>query len=150
MPPSRPLSALLATLLVALGACGDEKGAGGGGTGASSEEVPATYEEGHTRKGTYRVGWRPAGGAIPVNEPFTLELRVDTDAGPVSGATVNVRCDMPAHGHGMNVVPRVEEVGGGLYRAEGMLLHMRGEWVLGIDVVVDSVAESADFELLLQ
>ncbi len=63
---------------------------------------------------------------------------------------VSARCSMPKHGHGMNFVPQGRELGLGLYRVEGMLLHMRGRWVLGIDVILDGLAETADFELLLE
>jgi len=35
---------------------------------------------------------------------------------------------MPAHRHGMNYAPSVTALGGGRYRAEGLLFHMPGEW----------------------
>lgn len=146
-----------ATLLV-LAACG------GGGTGeegphspqgtASPEGTGQLLHSAPSRKGTYRVSWRPLGGQIPFNEPFDLEVRLaapsDDGAVPVTGAQVYVRCDMPEHGHGMNVEPRALDLGGGSYRVEGLLLHMRGRWVLGIDVVVDGTAETADFELVVE
>jgi hypothetical protein len=35
---------------------------------------------------------------------------------------------MPAHRHGMNYAAAVKPLGGGRYRAEGLLFHMAGEW----------------------
>ncbi len=55
-------------------------------------------------------------------------------------AVVSARCSIPEHGHGMNVVPQGRELGLGLYQVEGMLLHMRGRWVLGIDLILDGLA----------
>ncbi len=115
-------------------------------------EAPlGSWNLGVSRRGNFSVSWRSASGNIPLNEYFTLEVQLaDAHSGaPIEGAQVFVRCDMPAHGHGMTVEPSSIEVGGGLYRVDGMLLHMVGEWVLGIDVVVDGRAESATFPLSL-
>jgi hypothetical protein len=48
----------------------------------------------------------------------------------VCPAPESVRVDawMPAHRHGMNYVPAVQALGGGRYRATGLLFHMAGEW----------------------
>lgn len=106
-----------------------------------------------TRDGRLVVAWKPVPDPIPVDEMFELVVLV-TEAGPealpVEGAIVWVRGSMPNHGHGMNVEPRSTELGDGLYRVRGMLLHMAGRWELGIDVVHDSIAASADFELFLE
>ena len=148
-----------ATALVALlGACGPPD------TGPAPTQDPESHQRSAlSRKGSYVVSWRLETDEIPFNEPFDLEVQVsrprsgdDPQApspkagAPVEGAQVFVRCDMPAHGHGMNVEPRATELGGGRYRVEGMLLHMRGDWLLGIDVVLDGTAETADFELALE
>lgn len=106
-----------------------------------------------TRDGRLVVAWKPEPDPIPVDEPFELVVRVteaSADATPVEGAIVWVRGAMPEHGHGMNVEPRSTELGDGLYRVRGMLLHMAGHWELGIDVVDDSIAASADFEIDLE
>ena len=125
----------------------------GGGEAPAPEASPpeAPFVHDATSKGTYRVGWHAVGGEVPHNEHFSIDVDVTLANGaPVLGAAVDVRCEMPAHGHGMNVVPAVRELGDGRYRAEGMLLHMRGDWCLGIDVIVDDVAESAEFDLVLE
>lgn len=151
-----------ALLLGLLAACGeastpDATDVPSRGPGSTAEDAgpgspeAADWVAGATSKGTYRVRWKAAGGPLPLNEYFALEVELAraADDAALEGAEVNVRADMPAHGHGMNVVPTVREVGDGRYRAEGMLLHMRGHWKLGIDVIVDGTAESVAFDLNL-
>lgn len=156
----RTLLAHAAAGLGLLTACGEGStttppGVPPGGPPGAGEDTPeaSDWTAGTTAKGTYLVRWRPESGILPRNEYFSLEIEVRR-AGPgggaaIEGAQVYVRADMPAHGHGMNVVPAVLEVGGGRYRAEGMLLHMRGDWKLGVDVIVGGTAESANFDLSL-
>jgi hypothetical protein len=98
------------------------------------------------------VRWRPIPDPLPVGEMCELEVLVQrTDDGtPVTGAGIHVRGQMPQHGHGMNLTPRATEVGEGRYRVRGMLLHMTGYWEIGIDVVIDDIASSAEFELELE
>jgi hypothetical protein len=133
--------------LIALASCG-------GGNGDQPEvdvPEPEAFEITPSRSGNLSMGWRVVGDSIPLNEHFEIEVRVTTSTGaPVEDAQVSARCTMPEHGHGMNVMPRGRELGLGLYRVEGMLLHMRGRWVLGIDVILDGLAETADFEILLE
>ena len=98
------------------------------------------------------MAWKPAGGTVPLNEYCSILMRVNrADGSPIEGQVeLFFRADMPAHGHGMNVVPVVKPVADGLYQAEGVLLHMRGDWKVGIDVIVDGTAESASFDLTLE
>lgn len=143
------LAAPAAAAIVFLGGCDG----GSPPREGASREAPEPSGTARTRRGTYEVSWRPVGGSVPLNEPFDVAValtRADGSGEPVAGADVYVRCDMPAHGHGMNVEPRAVELGNGLYRVEGLLLHMTGHWTVGIDVVVDGAAETADFELTLE
>jgi hypothetical protein len=138
---------LLSAVLIALASCG------GGDVDQPDGDVPEAevFEVTDSRSGNLSMGWRVVGDSIPLNEHFEIEVRVTTSTGaPVEDAQVSARCTMPEHGHGMNVMPRGRELGLGLYRVEGMLLHMRGRWVLGIDVIFDGLAETADFEILLE
>lgn len=138
---------LLSVGLIALASCG------GGDADQPEVDVPEAevFETTPSRSGNLSMGWRVVGDSIPLNEHFEIEVRVTTSTGaPVEDAQVSARCTMPEHGHGMNVMPRGRELGLGLYRVEGMLLHMRGRWVLGIDVILDGLAETADFEILLE
>ena len=132
-------------LLLLCAACG------GSSSSLPQGPDPAPWVEGETRKGTTQVRWRPEGGPIPLNEYFALEVELSdpTTAARVEGAELFVRCEMPAHGHGMNVEPKAREESEGRYRVEGMLLHMTGEWVLSVDVVIEGRAESVSFPITL-
>ncbi|HEU4646515.1 MAG TPA: FixH family protein [Burkholderiales bacterium] len=72
------------------------------------------------RSPTHSVVYR---AAPRLGEHFAVEFAV-------CPAPEGVRVDawMPAHRHGMNYVPAVKALGGGRYRAEGLLFHMPGEW----------------------
>lgn len=85
--------------------------------------------------GATRVSWRPAHGAVPKNEHFDLEVRIERDDAPVEAVELLVRADMPEHGHGMNVEPRALRRPDGSYRVRGLLLHMAGRWELAIHAV---------------
>lgn len=135
--------------------CAGEADSGEGSVPQSGPQVTtedAPWSEAPTQKGTYLVAWKPAGGTVPLNEYCSILMRVNrADGSPIEGQVeLFFRADMPAHGHGMNVVPVVKPVADGLYQAEGVLLHMRGDWKVGIDVIVDGTAESASFDLTLE
>lgn len=51
-------------------------------------------------------------------------------------ATTELRVDamMPAHRHGMNYKASVTRTGAGRWRAEGLLLHMPGEWQFRFEI----------------
>jgi hypothetical protein len=103
-----------------------------------------------SRAGTYVVHWRlPDGGEVPRNEDFELEVRVLRDGEPVEEARLAVDAWMPDHGHGMLRRTAVEARGDGSFHVEGMLLHMRGLWLLRFDVLEDVLAETAECELTL-
>lgn len=86
-----------------------------------------------TIKGTrHVVAWR-APAPAPLAQFFSLELAACArDGGPTEAPRVDAT--MPEHGHGMNYRPAVEALGGGRFRASGMLLHMPGHWQLSFAV----------------
>lgn len=107
--------------------------------------------------GKFRVGWRPVGGPVPVNELFELELRVErvgsdaaVDGTPLVGAKVQLSAWMPEHLHGMNRRPQTSERAPGDYLVRGMLLHMEGSWQLFVDVMEGGDSERVEFPLTLQ
>lgn len=114
-------------------------------------ELPSEFSA-TSRAGKYTVVWRPAEGSIPLNETFELDVEVTrvNDGSPVSGADVYVDAGMPEHNHGMLREPKSREVSPGVYRVEGMLLHMTGYWQVFVNVIEGGVAEAADFELTLE
>lgn len=64
-----------------------------------------------------------------VGEHFALDFAV-------CPAPESVRVDawMPEHRHGMNYKPSLKALGGGRYRAEGLMFHMAGRWELVFEV----------------
>lgn len=100
-----------------------------------------------SRAGQYLVCWRSVGGSVPRNEDFELEVWVLADGRPVRDATVAVSAWMPDHGHGMLRQPRAEARDDGSYRVAGMLLHMRGHWLLRFEVLEGSLSETAECAL---
>ena len=105
-----------------------------------------------TRDGAYLMTWRPKGGVIPINEGFEVGVDLtlnNAERTPVTGAEIAMTCFMPDHGHGMLREPRSQEIGGGTYLVEGMLLHMDGYWTVAITALVDAIASTADDELRL-
>jgi hypothetical protein len=80
----------------------------------------------------YVVAWR-APAPLPLAEFFSLDLAVCARGGqPVSALSVSAR--MPEHGHGMNYRPSIAALSDGRFRADGLLLHMPGRWVLAFSV----------------
>ncbi len=117
---------------------------------AVSEGLAREWRSQASPDGLYTVFWRPADGEdIPKNEEFALEVKLEKNGAPVSGAALAVRGWMPDHQHGMARQPRVTELGGGRYRVDGMLLHMRGHWQLFFDVTDDSAHATFAFDLEL-
>jgi len=154
MSDFRPLLGTLSLALIA--GCAGPPADGGDGDGATG--MPSAglltadadgWYSGQTLDGATRVRWRSESGGTPANVLFSLELELLDGAQPVTGAQVGVSAFMPDHGHGMNYVPQTTELGAGLYRVDGMLLHMPGFWQLHVDVVRDGLASRATFDLNL-
>jgi hypothetical protein len=81
-----------------------------------------------------QLAWRVADGQpIGVSQPFSLLIRLC----PAGAELRAVDATMPAHRHGMNYRPGVTALGGGLWRADGLLWHMRGGWELRWDLSLD-------------
>jgi hypothetical protein len=97
----------------------------------------------------YEVCWRAESGTLPRNQDCALELWVFEDGKPAPGLVVSMRAWMPDHGHGMLRLPRTIDQGDGSYRVEGVLLHMRGHWELGFDLLDGAEADVAKSELHL-
>ena len=113
-----------------------------GATAAIACELPggsatSLSTEGHT------IVYRAA--PIRVGEHFAVELAVC----PPPDA-VRVDASMPAHRHGMNYRPSVVPLGGGRYRAEGLMFHMPGEWQFLFEVRVSGKTERATYNLRVE
>jgi hypothetical protein len=120
---------------------------------SACDELEAAPFRGVSADGTYEVRWSPVGGAFPDAEPFAVLLCVRRkDGAPLAtDAVVRVDAEMPHHGHGMNLVPIVSREGGSEgedavgFRAEGMLFHMAGRWVVAVDIEEAGVLERAQW-----
>lgn len=152
-----PVHALL--LLASLAACGANDASdphadhAAPGADAPLAEAPSPADadgwselEGGTLR---RVRWRAAGGTIPRNESFDLELLLLDGETPRAVEKLVLRGWMPDHGHGFAQKPTVVDLGEGRYRAEGVLLHMRGEWLLHVDLFDESAHETLTLQVSL-
>jgi hypothetical protein len=74
--------------------------------------------------------------ALKLGEHFAVEFAV-------CPAPESVRVDawMPDHRHGMNYKPTVVALGGGRYRAEGLMFHMGGRWEFVFELRSDGRTE---------
>ena len=81
--------------------------------GGPSEKLQSVH---HT------ILYRTAPG-LRVGAHFALELAVCP-----APEQLQVDAWMPAHRHGMNYRPAIEDLGAGRYRAAGFLFHMPGRW----------------------
>jgi hypothetical protein len=95
----------------------------------------------------YVVAFRPH-SAPAVGQLFALDLALCAKSG-APPQRVQVDAHMPAHRHGMNYVPSVQTVAEGLYRAEGLMLHMPGRWEFLFDLSADGRTDrlAAPFDL---
>ena len=71
---------------------------------------------------------------VPAGRPFALDIAVcapmgvsaDAPLGAAPPRLLRLDADMPAHRHGMDYRHGITPLGGGRYRAEGLLFHMPG------------------------
>ena len=81
--------------------------------------------------GGLQVAWVVADTRpIAQGEHFALLVR----ACPPEAELLAVDATMPAHRHGMNYRPSITPLGPGRWRVEGLMFHMRGAWVLTLDL----------------
>lgn len=80
--------------------------------------------------GPVQLAWRTEPANVLPGKMFVLLLKVC----PADATLTAVDATMPQHGHGMNYRPSLQALGGGRWRAEGLLWHMAGTWQLQLDV----------------
>ena len=81
-------------------------------------------------------------GAVEVSKHFHLEVGACAKSGPAP-QSLKVDARMPAHRHGMNYSPSVKKTAPGRWRAEGLLLHMPGEWEFVFEIDSADVLRSS-------
>ena len=111
---------------------------------------PPSKRQVDSNGGSYSVAFESTPSPIPMNEPFDVRFTVTAKSGSVQGITVQVDARMPAHGHGMNRVPKLTTQPDGSTRAEGMLFHMPGHWELYVDITQGGKTERAQFDVDLK
>ncbi|WP_300297502.1 hypothetical protein [Ferrovibrio sp.] len=82
---------------------------------------------------------------IPLNAPFAFDIRLCDARMAELPRLVRVDAWMPAHRHGMNYAPSLTKLDWGHYRAEGLLLHMPGEWEFAFDFIALEREEQLSF-----
>jgi hypothetical protein len=81
----------------------------------------------------------------PLNIGFSVEIAACARSG---GSVAAPRIDawMPAHRHGMNYRPSVTSTAPGIFRADGLLLHMPGRWEFAIEIGGERLTQVRDIE----
>lgn len=127
-----------------------------GGHGAPASEpdrLPRALARA-TDGGTFFVELVPEHRPPPFNDYFTVYVKVyegaDRDR-PATDVRIAVDAGMrhgsPGMAHGMHTAPEVSAQPDGSFRVEGMLFHMRGPWILHVDVSRGGARERATFRL---
>ena len=121
-------------------------------TGCGAGDPPATSgkRQVDSNGGSYSVTVESTPSPIPMNAVFDLRVAVAAKSGSADGASVQVDARMPAHGHGMNRVPKITRQVDGSIKAEGMLFHMPGHWELYVDIAQGGKTERAQFDIDLK
>jgi hypothetical protein len=98
----------------------------------------------------YRVAVTPRPALSPVGRIHTWRLMLRSARGaPVTGATIRVDGDMPAHGHGLPTRPRVVARGGGRYDVQGMKFQMGGHWYVSFRIAARTGRDVARIDFVL-
>lgn len=102
-----------------------------GAAAAAGAACPPAPEAGQRLDaGPVQLAWRAEPEAIAVSRPFALLVTLC----PADAHLLRIDASMPEHRHGMNYRPSLQELGDGVWRAEGLLWHMAGRWELRLDV----------------
>jgi hypothetical protein len=93
----------------------------------------------------FRLIVTPTPAPIPLNQPFALDIRLCDGRMAEFPQLTAVDARMPAHRHGMNYKPTLTKLDWGHYRAEGLLLHMPGDWEFTFDFTGAAKRERLSF-----
>lgn len=83
---------------------------------------------------------------IEVGAHFAVLYSVCAKTPAANPEQITVDAWMPEHRHGMNYKPSVRALGGGRYRAEGLLFHMPGRWEFVFQAGAERLADSQRVE----
>ena len=104
-----------------------------------------------SRGGNYSITFSPSTHDIPLNQYFDMDVNITGSTKQVLAYPVALEIDagMKAHNHGMNVNPKVNVLGNGHFKVEGMLLHMPGDWFLSFIVRRGAMSDKAGVNLVV-
>jgi hypothetical protein len=145
----------LVALAVGVGLASGALPAGRGLVGTSEAAPPCEAPLGFKAPGRLEssdlvVLFRTVPSPIEIGQHFAVEALVcpTPPIGAAAGFMVDAR--MPEHRHGMNYRPTVAALGGGRYRAEGLMFHMAGRWELVFEVLSGGMTERIAQSLRLE
>lgn len=104
---------------------------------ACGDDLPAAHRQLTDLRpdaGGWQIAFAPRPAPLPAGRHFALDIVVCPPPGAVAPAALVVDADMPAHRHGMNYRASVTALGGGRFRADGLMFHMSGHWQLLFDL----------------
>jgi hypothetical protein len=137
---------------LAVAGCRSAESAGSGGEPAAVD-APKPWIGGAeivSNDGDFRVVYKIADGPVRRGETFAIDAWVfaaDAPEAPRTDVSLAVDAAMPQHGHGMNRVPRVENLGAGRFHIDGLDFHMPGRWELYFDVARQALVERAQADV---
>lgn len=85
-------------------------------------------------QGGLQVVFVPRPAPWSVGRHFALDIALCPLAGAPAPTLLGVDAEMPAHRHGMNYRPSIRRLGNGRFVADGLMLHMPGQWRLWFEV----------------
>ena len=85
---------------------------------------------------------------IAVSEYFALDVVACAKTGTAPDL-LRVDAHMPAHRHGMNYAPKIRATAPGRWEADGLLLHMAGQWEFLVDLRAGGVADRLTYSYRL-
>jgi hypothetical protein len=106
---------------------------GGAARAGCGDELPAAHRL-VAEDGALQIAFAPQPAPLATGRHFALDIVVCPPPGTAPPAKLAVDADMPAHRHGMNYRASVTALGGGRFRAEGLMFHMAGRWRLLFDL----------------
>ena len=118
-------------------------------------DLPDEFDDTQTklsRDGLASVSYVTEDGTLPESIEFGIEITLadgEDESTVLTDASVTaVDATMPTHGdHGMNVTAVVTDNGNGTFTASPIKLHMPGYWVLHVDIEVNGVPDTAEFDI---
>ena len=108
------------------------------GMGAIACELPGDGHRLSSRDGAVVLSFRPDPGGFAVDRQFSLIVHACSRT-PIT--TLSVDAHMPEHRHAMNYKASVTPTAPGVWRADGLLLHMPGKWEFIFAARIDGVTE---------